>query len=502
MADEDTVDCTPDQALRIAIRLQAEGKAKEAEDIFRGILDIDPNNFHALNRLGAILTDKKEYYEALYRFDRAIKVNPQAAMVVSNKGMILGELGHIEESEDEFRKAIEIEPYNHVFWNNLSVTLERLCRYDEALETVNKGLSLLGPNESSATMLLDKGVILQRLNRYSQAIACHTQALEINPEKPEAHYNLAICKLVIGDLLGGFKEYEWRSKVDAEKDNSMVFAVQSGKPHWTGEDLSDKTIIVHAEQGLGDTIQFLRYLPAVIQRAKTVYLIVHTPLMPLALERFGNQVTLLRTNDTYPPHDYVISVMSLPYVLKTTSGTIPAPWQVPLDRDIVNKRSLDINGYPGLKVGVCWSGNWKQKNDFRRSVRFKDFSGLLSVEGVTFFSLQKETRQEDEYDVSKCKNIVHLNLGDFKDTSAVISLLDLVITVDTSVGHLAATIGKPTWILVPALGFNWVWQMNRKDSPWYPSVRLFRQDKRAEWAPVLDKVRNTLSTLVERQKAA
>src|SRR6202035_5427433 len=410
---EETVNCTPDQALRIAVRLQAEGKQKEAEDIFRGILDIDQNHFHALNRLGAILTDKKEYYEALYRFDRAIKVNPKAAMAISNKGMILGELGHTEESEEEFRKAIEIEPYNHVFWNNLGVTLERLCKYDEALAVVDKGLSLLEPPETSATMLLDKGVILQRLNRHSQAIACHTQALEINSEKPEAHYNLAICKLVTGDLLGGFKEYEWRSKVDAEKENSLVFSVESGKPRWVGEDISNQSIIIHAEHGLGDTIQFLRYLPLVIQKAKTVYLIVHTPLMQMALDRFGHQVTLLKPSDQYPPHDYVCPIMSLPYVLKTTSGTIPPPWQIKLDSDIVNRRSLDINAHPGFKVGICWSGNWKQKNDFRRSIQFKDFSGLLNVEGCTFFSLQKEVRQEDEAAVSFCKSLHQLDLGDF-----------------------------------------------------------------------------------------
>jgi tetratricopeptide (TPR) repeat protein len=497
----ETVDCTPDHALRIAIRLQAEGKLKEAEDIFRGILEIDPNHFHALNRLGALLTEKKEYYEALYRFDRAIKVDPKAAMAISNRGMILGELGHAEESEAEFRKAIEFEPYNHLFWNNLSVTLERLMKYDEALVAVDKGLSLLEPPETSATMLLDKGVILQRLNRYSQAIACHTQALEINPEKPESHYNLAICKLTTGDLLGGFKEYEWRSKVEEEKGN-MTFAVKSGKPCWTGEDISDKAIIIHAEQGLGDTIQFLRYLPLVIQRARTVYLIVHAPLMSLASERFGHQVTILKTSDTYPPHDYICSLMSLPFVFKTTNGTIPKPWQIPLDRDIVNKRSLDINRHPGLKVGICWSGNCKQKNDFRRSIKFKDFSDLLDIEGVTFFSLQKEVRQEDEHDVAACKKIHHLDLGDFKDTSAIVSLLDLVVTVDTSVGHLAGTIGVPTWILVPALGFNCFWQQNRKDSPWYGSVRLFRQDKRAEWSPVIQKIKASMSDLAGRKKAA
>ena len=500
--DEEKVDFTPDQALRIAIRLEADGKIKESEDILRGILDIDPNHFNALNRLGAILTSKKEYYEALYRFDRALKVKPDSAMVVSNKGMILGELGHTEESEEEFRKALEIEPWNHVFWNNLSVTLERLQKYDEALVAVDKGLSLLEPHETSATMLLDKGVILQRLNRYPQAIACHTQALEINPDKPEPHYNLAICKLITGDLLGGFKEYEWRSKVDAEKENTMVFTIGSGKPRWTGEDISDKSIIIHAEQGLGDTIQFLRYLPMVIARAKTVYLLVHTPLMALAQERFGNQVTLINPKDPYPPHDYVCAIMSLPYAFKTTSGTIPPPWQIPIDHLDVNRRSWDINGPSGLKVGICWSGNWKQKNDFRRSVAFKDFKELLDVDGVAFFSLQKEIRQEDEAEVSECKAIHQLKIGDFGDTAAIMSLLDLVITVDTSVGHLAGTLGVPTWILVPALGFNWVWMQYRKDSPWYKSVRLFRQDKKAEWTTVLQKIKNELTNLASKSKAA
>lgn len=486
------INYTPDEAIQAGCGLEAEGRHAEAEMIYRAVLEADPGNFHAMNRLGVVLTVRKSYYEALYRFDRALKINRRSSMVLSNRAMVLGELGHHDEAVLDLYRAVGIDPKFAIGWSNLGNSLERTGRFKDAAEALSTAIKL-APDH--ALPYYNRGIVMIRLKRYVEALTDLDNSLALDPSNAEAVYNRGCVKLLQGDLAGGFADYEARLRTGGEQ----AYYVSTTVPKWAGEPLEEKTILLHSEQGLGDSIQFLRYVGMVCDRGAKVLLIVHTALLDLARKSFEYMnVEVLPPKSEIPAHDFYAPLMSLPNVFGTTLETTPEPWNVRESRTECSKCAEwqrligDEITKPGLgvRVGICWSGNFKHKNDIHRSIPFDEFirpfAGRL---GVTLYSFQKEVRQIDS-EAFATAGVVDLSghLLTMDDTAHALGFMDLVITVDTAVAHMAATMDVPTWILIPAFGQDWRWLLDRQDSPWYPSVRLIRQKKIGDWSPELSSI--------------
>lgn len=474
-------DLSPDEAVGAAVQLEDAGRIDDAEGLLRAVLKIDPRHFHALNRLGALLALKrKSYYEALYRFDRALRIDPASAMARSNLGMVLSELGHNDEAAGQFRKAVDANPKSAVYWSNFGNTLERLQDYADALEALSIALDL---DPENATTRYNLGIVLLRLNRRAEGIAYLDEAIRREPEYPDAYYNRGIARLTLGDYRGGFADYEYRLKTAGQ----VYYIGPFEQPKWTGaEPIAGKTILVHGEQGLGDSIQFMRYVPMLIERGANVVMVLHTALKALVTAHFPS-VTVLDPKQEYPAFDYYVPLMSLALCFGTTVETIPAPWEVDVAAEPRWLTSEHTN------IGLCWSGNQFHKNDDHRSMPLAMLEPIFKVGGVRLVSLQKDVRDIDG-PLLDTSPVLHdtPSLVSLKSTAGLIQNLDLVITVDTAVAHLAASIGKPTWILLPAHATDWRWMADRSESPWYPSVRLFRQAVIGDWSSVVDEVKRAL----------
>lgn len=522
---------TTAEAFKLGVEQYNMGDLKGAEGLFRAVLEHVPDCWEAMNMLGVILAHNRDYYEALYRYDRALMHRKRDPMIIQNRAMVLFQLGHPEESEIEFRKALYIEPRNPMILANLCIILERLERYQEAIDCANKAIEI-EPNVHETWG--NKGIALIRLGRHEEAMRCYERAIELNPNFAEAHYNLGIANLMLGNLERGFAEWEWRLHSDSDV---RPFYINSPSPLWRGEDLTGKTILVHAEMGIGDNIQFLRYVSLVAEIAGRVLLVLHTPLWELVektIEHEGDdRIQVVRAGADLPPHDFYIPIMSLPNRFGTTLQTIPPPWRpremlsfcpkcdhwrkimtgahiksraVKSGDETSIKRAIEsvLGEEAGFRVGLCWSGNWKHKNDAHRSIPLKQFARVTSgVPDAKFYSLQQEIRQVDAEIFSGMPHVQDLSphLKSMDDTAHAMGWLDLVITCDTSVAHIAATMSVPTWVLLPARNTDWRWLMDRKDSPWYPSIRLFRQEKAGDWDTTLNQVRDALRARAMSQAA-
>lgn len=482
----------PAEAVKYAYAMDAQGE--DAELVVRSVLKIEPKNFLALNLLGCILSRKEQLYEALYRLGQAMKIKKREPVLMGNYGVVLGQLGDFEEGEYYLRTAIHIQPKNPVLWGDLVNLLDRAGRYAEALDASRKAVAL-DPSDPRAWS--NRGIVLRHLNRNLEALDAFEQSLAIDGTHPETNYNHGIVSLALGRFMAGWRGYEWRLKnVGADK----VYYMSPAAPKWTGvEDLAGKAILVHAEQGIGDAIQFIRYVPKLIERAGKVVVVVHSAVVGLVREMLGEKAEVLSPTVTQAdgtkaprvldPHDFYIPLMSLPLAFETFSESlIPPPIRVDISRP-----------QGGRRIGVCWSGNWIHANDAHRSIPLKKLAPFLRLDGIEFVSLQKEVRQMDEVafadlglvdGVSDCETML--------DTAGVIGGLDLVISVDTAVAHLAGTLGVPTWVLLPAQTTDWRWMHDRADSPWYPSMRLFRQPKVGDWESVILLIRNELRPLSAR----
>lgn len=495
-----------EEALACASALSDEGQLKEAEGLCRGVLMHEPKNFEAMTRLGAVLVDQKKLHEALYWFWRARKINRKHPTAVSNYAMVVSELGHPEEAIDEFRKAAilaermkdRVAPQAMaMYFNNLGNTLERVGRYPEALVALDKAISI-NPNDSFAHY--NRGIVLLRLNRHHEAVAGLNRSLDLDPNNHDARYNRAMARLLLGDLRGGFADYEFRLVTSENKIPNLGL---DPALKWNGEDLEGKTILVHAEQGLGDAIQFMRFVPELVRRGAKVLMIAHSAVKPL-IDIPG--VTIGQTGeDLAGKFDCWVALMSLPMFFGTTEQSIPSP-VIPVvepGRSAHWSRILrKTNG--NLNVGVCWAGNFQHKNDKHRSIPLKQFSRIFKAEGCNFVSLQQIQQAEiDEFaEIQKRDGVQAIWLDDFRDTAAAMLNLDIVITVDTAVAHLAGTLGVPTWVLIPAFATDWRWQLNRDDSPWYPTARLIRQRTVGDWNTTLSFVRDELTAKTKAAEAA
>jgi tetratricopeptide (TPR) repeat protein len=484
----------PDHAAAFALHgrlLTALKRDAEALASFERALALKPDDADTLVARGNLHYAMKSFAAALADCERALLLRPDAAPLHSNRGNALRELGQQQEALESFDRALALDPDYADASSNRGNALLELNRPAEALADYDRAVALK-PDFTYA--LVNRGIALHYLKRFEEALQSFERAIALSPDLAEAHWNKSLLLLELGDFARGLPEYEWRWRRDGEME-PRDFA----QPLWRGENLAGKIVLLHAEQGFGDSIQFLRYVPMVAAKGGKMVLEIPDSLMPLIGHADG-VLAMVKPGAALPPFDLHCPLLSLPLAFGTTLATIPAevPYlHVPAERAMKWRCALPAAGRP--RVGLVWSGKPSHKNDHNRSIAMHRLTPLLSVSGVDFVSLQREYRTADLAALAALPNLLRLDaaLADFADAAAVVEALDLVITVDTAVAHLAGALGKPVWLLLSSIQ-DWRWLQRRGDSPWYPTARLFRQPEIGDWDSVIARVARELAAFVGR----
>jgi len=451
-------------------------------------LAIKPDHAEAFFNRGVALNDLKLHQAAIESYDKALAIEPDHAEAFFNRGIALGELKQYHAAVESYDYAIAAKPDFAEAYSNRGVALSELNRYQAAIESFDRAIDI---KPDSATPYCNRGNALTELKQYEAAMASYNKAIAIKGDYAEAHWNLSLCLLEMGDFERGWIEHEWRWK------NEKISAFQNRRdfpqPLWLGkEPLQGKTILLYSEQGLGDTIQFCRYARLVSDLGARVILEVQKPLLSL-LAHLQGVAELVSQGDALPAFDYHCPQLSLPLAFKTHLGNIP------VSRAYISTRPSKVAQWKNRlgeklkpRIGLVWSGRIEHQNDGKRSVPLSRFVKLLPNE-FQYVSLQKELRDADKQTLESHPEILHFEeeIKDFTDTAALCELVDVVVSVDTSVAHLAGALGKPVWILLPFRP-DWRWLLDRDDSPWYPSAKLYRQDAIGDWDGVFECVATDL----------
>ncbi|MGD9787572.1 MAG: tetratricopeptide repeat protein [Sulfuricellaceae bacterium] len=485
----------PDDAelhFNLANTLRALGRGAEAEAHFRRTLALQGDYGAAWVSLGDWLLSQNRLDEAETCFRRALEAIPGMAEGRNGLAAVLRNRNCLGEAESELRNLLAEKPDYAEGWNNLGVVLNDAWRLEEAESCFRRALELR-PEYAIAWNGL--GSVLMDAQRTEEAKSAYLAAIAAEPDYPHAHWNLGILFLTLGDFARGWPEYEQRLR---RTEVSHLYAGYAA-PLWQGEDLHGKTILLHAEQGLGDTLQFIRFAPEVARRAERV-VVECQPGLKRLLTTVGGVAGVYAKGEALPPHDVRCPMMSLPYRLGVNAvADIPAhiPY-LAAEPSAVDAWREKLQPLPGLKVGLVWAGDPRKfdpeshRIDQRRSLSLEAFEPLFGLSGVSYISLQKgeASAQVRAYEGRVLDWMGEI--GDFADTAALVSCLDLVIAVDTSVAHLAGALGKEVWLLSRFDGC-WRWMLGRSDSPWYPTMTLFRQPKPGRWDSVVAEIGNALA---------
>ncbi|MBF0602713.1 MAG: tetratricopeptide repeat protein [Nitrospirae bacterium] len=464
-----------------------------AEIIYRHVLSLKPDYAEALNNLGIVLNEQKRLDEAEAAYRQALSINPDYAQAWCNLGMVLKGQRRFTEAEAAFHKALELEPDAAGTHNNLGVLLTECQRCEEAEASFRHALHMKPDHAAAASNL---GHLLKEMNRFAEAEAAYRLALSIEPCYHDAHWDLGLLFLSLGRYEEGWSSYEIRHEAN-RKDHHAPY-VKAHFPMWCGEELTGKSLLIIPEQGFGDQIQFCRY--AALLKAKGVThltLMCGAPLMTLFRSVSGVDQWVEEQTDAFPAHDFWTLYLSLPHHLGTTLASIPQsiPYLSPPSDHLTRWRLKIPPG--GLRVGLVWKGNPGHKNDHNRSLPdLSVLAPLWSLSGVVFISLQRGSGEEEAQNPPANQPLLDYgpSIVDFADTAALIAHLDLVISIDSAVAHLAGAMGKPCWVLLPAWGTDWRWLLNRTDSPWYPvGMRLFRQDRPGDWSTPVQRMAQELA---------
>ena len=461
-------------------------RPEEARARFEAALRLAPDSALNLANLAAALRVLDRHEEALPLLERAVARDPANVLAHCNLGAVLLDRGAAEAALACFDTAAHLAPRAVEPLANRAVALADLGRYPEAIGAAEQALATDPRHPGARTTL---GRCLGEMGRAPEAIAACRTVLAQHPDWAEAHWNLALPLLRTGEYLEGWREYEWRFRAMPRRMRRAPTAL----PHWGGEPLAGRTLLVYHEQGFGDTLHFARYLPLLAARGARVLFQVQGPLRRL-YEGFPGVTELVPADASGVRADWQVALVSLPHLLGTTLPTIPPV--VPL-AELPCPAHLRLPATGRLRVGFAWGGSPLQTNNQFRSIPLHELLPLLRTPGVDAFSLQVGATPDETAQLAALPGVTDLApaLGDFADTAAVMRQLDLVITVDTSVAHLAGTLGRPAWVLL-AHTCCWRYLLDRSDSPWYPTARLFRQPRRGAWLEVVAALRTALKDLV------
>ena len=499
--------------LRRARRAQENGELEKAERLYNALLQHRPQRFDALHGLGQIKYLRgnlptalvliqealkadcaraegfaslglvfhalKDFARALRSFDEGLRLAPDSAELRNRRGVALLELGRTREALADFECVLAADPEHLDALGNRGNALFRLNRPAEAIEVYDRALQR---KPADPALLTNRAIALRRLDRPHEALMSATRALAAQPDFAPARFVEASVRLALGDFAAGWRGYEWRWGGALAAQRRRLAA-----PLWLGEEsLAGKSILLHAEQGFGDTIQFVRYVPLLASRGARVVLEAQPQLVRL-LSGMTGLASVIARGQTLPGFDYHCPLLSLPLAFGTELATIPAgvPYIVPP----ADRLSTWQERLPKRRplVGLAWSGERAHENDVNRSVGLAVLKPLLDVQDVQFVALTHDVREDDARFLKERPEVLQIgqDFSDFADTAAVIASLDAVISVDTAVAHLAGAMGKPLFLLLPfAADFRWL--RERRGSPWYPTARLFRQQRFADWSNAVE----------------
>jgi len=479
---------SPDAWSNLANVLHALKRNGEALDAVDRALALRPNDPGLLQQRGNTLLALARPADAIASFDAVLKINPRQGEALFNRGAAKAALGRPAEALADFDAALSLAPNHPDALYNRGNALADLGRPAEAIAAYDRALAR-APQHLKA--INNRGRALQALNRHAEALAAFDQAIAIDKNYADAHFNRAHTLLTLGDLRKGFAAYEWRW----QRSGMEGTARKLGRPLWLGEyPLGGKTILLHAEQGLGDTIQFARYAPMLARAGAKVVLEVQPELKDLFAGLEGVQACISR-GETLSAFDVHCPLGSLPLALKTDVGSVPAPIPyLKADASRIETWRARIEALPGKRVAIAWAGHAKHVNDRNRSLALAQFTPLFAREGVSFISIQRDLREGDAELMAHHPNITDVGnaLNDMSDTAAIAALVDLTIAVDTSVVHLAGALGRPVWVMLPFWP-DWRWGLGQERSPWYPQARLFRQPAIGDWTSVVAAIGDALT---------
>ncbi|HTW95351.1 MAG TPA: tetratricopeptide repeat-containing glycosyltransferase family protein [Tepidisphaeraceae bacterium] len=438
-----------------ALASMKRGQIDKAIAGFRKIVDVDPHCFEAHYNLGVALAAEGLAGKAEESLRVALGIRQDSAVAYRSLGRVLAMQHRREETVAAFRRAVELKP-DYVYAH---------C---------------------------DLGVALMEAGRLEEAVAAFEMAIGLKPDFAPARTQHAMTLLLRGDFQRGWPEYEWRWGAEGFTTPRREFT----QPMWDGREFGGRTLLLHAEQGYGDTIQFVRYAPMAAERGANVMLEVPAKLTRI-LRGFPGVAEIVPAGSALPPFDLHCPLMSLPGVFKTTLATVPASAQyLNAEENLVESWARRLGKTAGgPRVGIAWAGQRSYVGDYNRSMKLAALAPLAGVAGARFFSLQKGDAAEEARKPPPGMDLIDLGaeLADFADTAAVIKLMDVIVSVDTAVAHLAGALGKPVWVMLPFLP-DWRWLLQRADSPWYPSMRLFRQKRVGDWSGAVEDVARSLGS--------
>jgi len=475
-----------DVTVNEAAQLHALKRDREALAPLDRAIAENPNHVDGHLLRAEILEKLRRPQEALECLDRALALRTPSADLYLRRATLLFKLSRHSDALDDSNRALSIQPDLCDALNKRGQALISLGRPEAALESFEKALAI---KCDSLDALNGRGFVLGRMARWGEALACYETALLLYPASPEAQGNMALTLLALGRFAEGWQRFEWRWKTQSNRKTLRKFA----QTRWLGQvPIAGKTLLLYPEQGFGDTLQMVRYVPLLAKAGARVIAQVQAPLVPV-LKGLEGAERVICLGSPLPSFDLHCPLMSLPLAFGTTLETIPSrtPY-LSAQPEQLAAWAERLGRATGPRIGIAWSGNPKHGNDRNRSMHLKELLPLLS-EGTEVVSLQKDVREIDR-DILKTHSQIRdfsAALKDFADTAALISLLDLVISVDTAPAHLAGALAKPVWILLP-FSPDWRWLLDRKDSPWYPTARLFRQPVFGDWDSVIRKIREEL----------
>jgi Flp pilus assembly protein TadD len=451
---------SPNALVKRGIDAHRNNDLDTAERLYRAAIALAPDTAAALHYLGVVLYQRNRLDEALPLLDRAVALAAGEPEFHNNRGLALAAAQRDTEAIADYREALRLAPDHAGAWSNLGLALQASGDVDGAIDAFRRGL-------------------------------------RVAPEFPQLHWNLALALLLRGDYAHGWPEYEWRLKTPELQPYLRPY---SG-PRWTGDDAAGRTVLVCAEQGLGDTLQNLRFSKAIADRGARVIAAVQAPLQRLAASAPGITAAYA-IDEALPPYDAHISLMSLPGALGTTLDTIPVaiPY-LRADASRIREANLQLEREAGsaLKVGIAWSGAPGNTHNARRSLSLATLGSLLDVPGIRWFSLKWQAEPPTAADAPFAAQLVALPMrNDFDGLAALVSELDLVISVDTSLAHLSGALGKPVWVLLAYVP-DWRWMLAGSDSRWYPTARVFRQRSPGDWTKPLEDIEAALRLLLARR---
>ncbi len=475
--------------------LYLQGRYAEAAECYRRVLRQRPDDVDALNNLGASLADLGRLADAVVCYQEALRLRPDHAEAYYNLGNALRLAARHDEAIKAYVQALRLRPEMVEAHNNLAIVLRKRARLAESMASARRALELRPGN---AAALVNLGLGLAESGRLAEALACYDEVIRRSPDHADAHHNRAQAWLLLGDWSRGWPEYEWRWKCAEFTPHGL-----SSLP-WDGALLEGRTILLHAEQGAGDTLQFVRYAPLVKERGGVVIVAAPERLHPILRTAPGIDRLVPPPREAPPPRfDVHCPLLSLPAVFGTLPETVPAP--VPYlhaDPQRIARWRAALEPVPGFRVGIAWQGSPTMlPYDRWRSVPLDRFAPLARIEGVSVVSLQFGPGSEQLQAVADRFPIVDLggaldeSAGAFLDTAAVMANLDLVVTCDTALAHLGGALGIPVWLVLASVP-NWRWLLDRDDTPWYPTVRLFRQTGAGSWEEPFQRMAETLDKLV------